>query len=126
LAQLGRICIFASTVLTLENIHDPEGDIQEHRMFCLIADKIEADPGLLRIARENLDRWLARSLRPHPEYEKWHILVTDAMRSTAGLKCLIRLLRNDSPEARHFKGFDPFPGLLTKTERAQTQWISRH
>ena len=34
--------------------HDPEGDRMAHLQFCLIADKIEADPSLLRIPLANI------------------------------------------------------------------------
>ncbi len=38
--------------------HDPTGDLLAFRQFCLIADKIEADPGLLQIPLANITRWL--------------------------------------------------------------------
>ena len=113
-------------MLTLDNIHDPAGDIQEYQMFCLIADKIEADPGLLSIALDNLERWLTRSPRPHPEFQRWHSLVSQAMGSGVALRKLVGLLKDDSEPARQFKGFDPCPGILSKAELKRYQWTSRH
>ena len=95
-------------------------------MFCLIADKIEADPSLLEIPLANIDRWLGKSSRPRPELTKWQNLITQAKKSEAGMRTMLALLRDDSEDARWFKGFDPFPGVLTLAERTISKWISRH
>jgi len=113
-------------MLTIENCHDPAGDIQEYQIFCLIADKIEADPSLLAKPLDNIDRWIARGSRAKKRLLEWRALVEAAQASPAGLQALLAILRDDSEEVRYFKGFAPFPGILTLEERRRFPWISRH
>jgi hypothetical protein len=113
-------------MLTIENCHDPAGDIQEYQKFCLIADKIEADPSLLSIPLDNVDRWIDRGVQPRSKLMEWRVLVVAAQASKAGLDKLLDVLRDDSEPVRYFKGFDPFPGVLTLAERQSFPWISRH
>lgn len=113
-------------MLTIENCHDPAGDIQEHQMFCLIADKIEADPSLLQIPLANVDRWLARGHRAVEKLGEWRALIERAQASEAGMKELLAVLRDDSESTRWFKGWAPFPGIITPAELKRFPWISRH
>ncbi len=113
-------------MLTLENIHDPAGDIQEHQMFCLIADKIEADPGLLARPLATVERWLSAGHFAAKRLEEWRALLPAAQATQQGLSGLTAILRDDRESARFMKGFAPFPGLLTDSERNQFPCISRH
>jgi hypothetical protein len=45
---------------------------------------------------------------------------------SAALQRLLDLLRDDSEESRDWKGFSPFPGILTKEELEPLIWTSRH
>jgi hypothetical protein len=113
-------------MLTIENCLDPAGDIQDFQKYCLMADKIEADPSLLQIPLDNVDRWLARGHRAADKLNKWRTLVVDAHPSSQGLKKLLDLLGDDSEETRWFKGFSPVAGILTPEELRRFPWISRH
>ncbi len=113
-------------MLTLENIHDPAGDIQEYQMFCLIADKIEADPGLLAIPLANIDRWLAKGHHAKKRLLEWRRVVIAAARTAEAFSALLSLLRDDSEDARYLKGFAPFPGIISRAELDQFPCISRH
>ncbi|MDB6139590.1 MAG: hypothetical protein JWO94_2662 [Verrucomicrobiaceae bacterium] len=113
-------------MLTIENCHDPAGDIQEFQKFCLIADKIEADPALLSKPLDCIDRWIARGSRAQDELLQWRALVAAAQQSAGGMDALLAILRDDSEPVRYFKGFAPFPGILTLPERRSFPWISRH
>jgi hypothetical protein len=106
--------------------HDPEGDRLAHQQFCLIADKIEADPALLRIPLENIERWLGRGHWAGRELNQWRQWIETAQDSPAGMTRLLDLLRNDSEEAREWKGFSPFAGVLTPEERQGFLCASRH
>ena len=106
--------------------HDPAGDIMAHRQFCLIADKIEADPALLEIPLANIVRWLGNGHWAVRELGQWRNLIQTAQQTPDALKRLLDLLRDDREEARDWKGFDPFPGVLSDEELAPLLWTSRH
>lgn len=106
--------------------HDPTGDLLAFRQFCRIADKIEADPALLEIPLANIGRWLGNGHWAKCELGQWRRWIEDARHSPEGLLFLLAFLRDDSEESRDWKGFDPFPGILTEQELAPLSWISRH
>jgi len=106
--------------------HDPTGDRLAHQQFCLIADKIEAEPALLRIPLENIERWLARGHWAGRELSQWRQWIEAAQASAGGMKRLLDLLRDDSEETRDWKGFSPFAGVLTTKERQSFLCVSRH
>ena len=105
---------------------DSEGDILAHQRFCLIADKIAADPSLLAIPLDNIQRWLGNGHWAKRELTTWKGWIEAAQTDAAALQHLLDLLRDDGEESRDWKGFSPFPGVLNKKERQQTQWTSRH
>ena len=79
----------------------------------LIASKLEREPELLRVARENVERWIAASRgRPLPAHLEWR----DRLDRTP-LADLLQLLRGDNEEARRLRQSNPFAGLLTPDER---------
>lgn len=106
--------------------HDPTGDELAYRQFCLIADKIEADPAVLEIPLGNISRWLGHGHWAVKELNQWRSWIEAARTSRESLAHLLALLRDDSEEARDWKGFEPFPGVLTDEELAPLTWISRH
>ncbi len=106
--------------------HDPTGDIMAHRQFCLIADKIEADPRLLEIPLSNIARWLGNGHWAVRELGQWRKWIVSAQQSPPALSRLLDRLRDDSEEARDWKGFSPFPGILSSPERRQFLCTSRH
>lgn len=106
--------------------HDPTGDQLAFRQFRRIADKIAADPALLEIPLANIDRWLANGHWARRELGQWRTWIEDARSSPDGLRHLLELLRDDGEEARNWKGFSPFPGILSKAERSEGLCISRH
>lgn len=106
--------------------HDPTGDQLAFRQFCRIADKIEEDPVLLKIPLANIDRWLGKGHWAKRELCQWRTWIEDAQSSPDGLRRLLDLLRDDSEESRDWKGYDPFPGILSDEELAPILWTSRH
>ena len=75
-----------------------------------VADKLEADPELLDVARANLQRWLATTSRP--ALLEWRRLLDDTP-----LPELVRLLRSTSDNATRLRQSSPFAGVLTPEER---------
>lgn len=106
--------------------HDPTGDLMAYRQFCLIADKIEAAPALLEIPLANISRWLGNGHWAKRELGQWQTWIEEARHSAPALQQLLHLLRDDSEEARDWKGYDPFPGVLMEEELASLTWTSRH
>jgi hypothetical protein len=89
--------------------------------FEAIARKIEADPALLRIPLENIDRWLANGQTAPHRLREWQSIIRRASDSTheQDLTELLRLLRSQDEKALHLKSFDPFPGILSSKERQE-------
>ena len=105
---------------------DTEGDRLAFQRFCLIADKIEANPALLSIPLENIDRWLGNGHWATRELVAWKSWIEEAQTDTSALQRLLSLLRDDSEESRDWKGFSPFPGVLSEEELQPLVWTSRH
>ena len=104
--------------------HNPD----PYRKFCAVADKIARDPALLEIPLANIARWLAAGNHDciH-RLGQWRELIEAAQRSPEGMAALLALLRDDSEDARFFKGFSPMAGILTKAERrALTTCVYAH
>ena len=105
--------------------HNPD----PYRRFCAMADKIERDPALLEIPLANIARWLGAGGHEDSRHrlEQWRGMIHEAQRSPEGMAALLALLRDDSEEARHFKGWSPMMGILTKAERrALTTCVYAH
>lgn len=63
-----------------------------------VAARIEADPQLLNVARENLDRWL--SVAPQPALLEWKRLL-----DATPLPALLALLRSTGERAARLRQF---------------------
>lgn len=84
-------------------------------MACLIADKVQAEPQLISIARDNLKRWIRQSSGPaasaHLEWQQ----ILDSRSS----EDVLALLRSRTEEGQRLRQSNPFAGLLTHQERWQ-------
>jgi hypothetical protein len=75
-----------------------------------IADKIEAEPRLVAVARANVARWLAPNRTT--ALLDWRDLL-----DVTPLSELLALLRSPAEEAARLRQSSPFAGLLTPQER---------
>ncbi len=75
-----------------------------------VAAKLEADPNLLDIARENLRRWLRD--HPAPALREWQQVL-----ERLPLSDVLALLRSPSDDAVRLRQSSPFAGILTPSER---------
>ena len=83
-----------------------------------VADKLEQDPSLLRVPLENIDRWLAEGALSNPGwFVRWRELLECARADAPALRRILELLRSDTEEARRWRDFSPFAGLLSSAER---------
>ncbi len=92
---------------------------KEYASFCLIADKVEADPSLLRVPLENIERWRARGIWAQDMLDLWEEKLKVARESPKGFRHLLAILRDDSEDMRYFKGFSPMAGILSMEENAR-------
>ncbi|HEX9673256.1 MAG TPA: hypothetical protein VGA12_07460 [Burkholderiales bacterium] len=81
-------------------------------MHCLIARKIAADPGLLDIARLNLERWMARyGDSPPRALEEWRAILRRPWPEIAAL------ITDPGETGARLRQSSPFAGVLTQPER---------
>ena len=80
-----------------------------------IAANLCRDGRLLRLARQNLRRWMARDGRKvRPVFGEWQLILTRLSRVE-----IADFLRSETPMARRLRQSSPFAGLLSQTERRQ-------
>lgn len=77
----------------------------------LIAEKLRRDPALLKVAHDNLDRWMSKH-GPHPTLLEWKELL-----NTRSFEQVLDLLCSWDEEARWLRQSSPFVGILTEEER---------
>ncbi len=58
--------------------------------------------------------------------EGWRSMIHDAQTSREGMEKLLFILRDEEWESMMWKGFSPFPGILSKEELARLSWTSSH
>ncbi len=89
-------------------------DARSLAMHCMVAQKISRDPRLLDKARENLNRWSAKSTRPRPRYlREWAEILDRPWPEIA------TLVTEMSDEATRLRSSAPFAGILSPAEREQ-------
>ncbi len=102
------------------------GDEISADRFRLMADKIEADPTLLEIPLANITRWLGNDHSARVRLEGWRTMIHDAQATKEGMAKLLFILRDQDWVSVQWKGFSPFPGILTAEELKEHTWSSRH
>jgi len=90
----------------------PHIDRRSLDMARLIVEKIDADPGLLQIAHENLQRWSrVRGGAPPRCREEWQELLKRPWSEIRGF------LLDESDEGQRLRSAHPFAGLVSEKER---------
>ena len=116
----------AAAFAYLDSRTERTGDEVSADRFRLMADKIEADPTLLAIPLENIERWLSQGHSAVARLEQWRTILLEAQSSADGMRKLLELLRDQNWEAVLAKGFSPFPGILTDEELERFPYTSAH
>jgi hypothetical protein len=94
-------------------------DLQGHRridqrslaMHRAIADKLRADPSLLEIARDNLDRWSRTGSASQVYWDAWREILSRPLDE------ILDLLVDDSERMTAMRQTSPFAGVLEPRER---------
>jgi len=87
-------------------------DARSLAMHCKIAQKVSRDPDLLDKAKGNLERWIAKSEDPLPQYlREWQEILKRPWPEIA------ELITSMSEEATRLRSSSPFAGVLSPEER---------
>jgi hypothetical protein len=76
-----------------------------------IADKLRADPSLLAVAYDNLDRWSQERGRAQPYLDAWRKILDRP------LEDVLALMVEESEKMTAMRQSNPFAGILTPRER---------
>ena len=76
-----------------------------------IAAKIRANPALLAIAHDNLDRWSRQNSHSQPYWDAWRALLAGP------LDDLLAAMVEESDRMTAMRQANPFAGILTPAER---------
>ena len=76
-----------------------------------IAEKLRAQPSLIGIARENLERWAATAGRSAPYLDEWTRILD------CPLEDVLRLIEQEGERMTALRQCSPFAGVLEPTER---------
>ena len=90
-----------------------------HVMDVATADKLAEHPELLSVPLDNIARWIAsgrHTVASVKRLEQWRAWILEAQRDEGAFNRLLDLLRDDSEEARHWKSWSPFAGVLEAGE----------
>ncbi len=80
-------------------------------MHRLIAEKVQADPGLLDTARETLRRWQHSDGSPQMALAEWEEILGGPVHQ------VVRFVTERSERATRLRQSSPFAGILTEAER---------
>lgn len=87
-------------------------DREKLHLHRAVVEHLRADPErVLRIARANLERWIARN-GPQPYYVEWQEIL-----ESHSVEEIIRMLLADGERGQHLRQTAPFAGILTDAER---------
>ena len=87
-------------------------DARSLALHCLIAQKIMADPSLIKIARRNLAAWRRKASGAEPHYlAEWQRILSRPWPQVAGL------ITEQSENATRLRQSSPFAGVLSTVER---------
>jgi hypothetical protein len=76
-----------------------------------IAEKLRADPALLAIARENIERWTRAGGRSQPYWDTWREILNRPLPE------ILDLLGEESERMTALRQATPFAGVLEPAER---------
>ena len=80
-------------------------------MHRAIAQKLRANPALLEIARDNLDRWSAAKGRSQPYWDAWREILSRPLEE------ILAVMVEDNERMTAMRQATPFAGVLDPRER---------
>ena len=85
--------------------------------FPAIAEKIQKDPSVLKMAKATLRKWRRLGEAPEARLDEWRRILEYAGKSPKGRKALIVMLKTRNKDNCRLLDFAPFAGILTREER---------
>ena len=88
-------------------------------MDAATADKLAEHPELLSVPLDNIERWISSGVHTAASVKRldqWRAWILKAQSDEAAFRWLLELLRDEGEEARHWKSWSPFAGVLEATE----------
>lgn len=95
-----------------------QGDLQSLALVKAIAAKLQADPSLIQIAFNNIERWKAQG-NEAPVYKEWLGILGN------GMEVVCAVLEAETDEGQRLRSSSPFPGVLSEEERMSI-WKTHH
>jgi hypothetical protein len=95
--------------------------ISRKSLWTLFAEKLEAHPELIRIARENCTRWLHEGHSGAAQLREWDALLAEAQSGGEGFRHLRAVLEGADEHAARLREFHPLAGILSREERRQAK-----
>jgi hypothetical protein len=110
---------FQNVRAEVNNVSLMQGELKGHeridqRSIALhraIAEKLRANPALLGIARENIERWAPRAGRARRHLDAWREILERPLEE------ILELIVQDTEEMRELRQSNPFAGVLEPRER---------
>jgi len=90
-------------------------------LYELFAQKLAAHPELLRVARENCQRWLREGHTAPDRLREWDALLAAAQAGPEGMARLQRVLAGTDESGGRLREFHPLAGILTREERRRAR-----
>ena len=87
----------------------------------ILADKLQADPALLQIARDNIVRWTEQGHSAPHRLNEWDRLLRAAQEDVEGMRHLISVLLHPDATSQRLRDFSPFAGVLSREERRRAR-----
>jgi hypothetical protein len=96
--------------MTMHNFSSDHNRLDERSLALhkLVAEKLKADPSLVEIAKENIQRW---GTEDRPALKEWDNLLKK------GVSYIISFLQERSENATRLRQSSPFAGVLSENER---------
>jgi len=73
-----------------------------------------------------LEHWAAQGIGPSARLAQWRTVLTKAKAGPEGLRALTQILLDEGEEARRFRDFAPFAGILSREERRKAFLTCRY
>ena len=87
----------------------------------IVANKLEREPALLEVVRQNIIRWQGQGHSAPQRLAEWEGLLAAAQRDAEGFQRLMQVLRGKDAQSVRLREFSPFAGILTREERRRAR-----
>ena len=87
----------------------------------LLADKLQREPALIKVARNNITRWREQGHSALQRLNEWDGVLLAAENDPKGMQHLLSVLLDTNEDHERLRDFSPFAGVLTREERRRAR-----